>query len=177
MVQEVPWFMLSPSFVSIAQYLVLTWLVYRHIEGSKLKRFVLGFMVVAFFVLIGDAIWAGFCGLKWIPMFPSDAEQISFSFLRDLCGILLMIFMAGDLFLERKLRFDAITFTAIATGLIMQFVWFAYAPSPAFTDYTFAFRHGYSFDVVLTAWLLGHWIMRIPIWIAIWSTFRGVKKI
>lgn len=168
--------MLSPSPVSLAQYAILTFFVSRRLPGSRIQRVLQGFFVVAFFVLVGDAMWSGLCALKWIPMFPGDAWQIIFSFGRDVLGAGLMLIMMGDLFLEKKLRFNEITWIMLFLAFEMQLFWFLWAPSPAFTDYTFAWRHGFSLDVVFTSWILGHWLMRIPIWLAVWSTFKKDKE-
>lgn len=169
---SVPWFMLSPSPVSLAQYAILTWIVSRHLEGSRLIRWVQGFFVVAFFVLIGDAMWSGMCALKWISMFPDDSWQIIFSFGRDILGAGFMFIMMGDQFLEKKLIFTRKTMRWLLICFILQALWFDLAYSPAVTDYTFAWRHGYPLPVVVGSWLIGHWLMRIPLWLAIFSTFR-----
>lgn len=170
---DVPWFMLSPSPVSLIQYAVLTYFVARKLSGAWWKRAVQGILVTMLFVLIGDAIWAGLCSARWISLFPQDAWQIITSFLRDILGAGVMFLMIGDLFLEKKLRFDGLPLFFLFVCFCFQLIWFTLAPSPAFTDYTFAWRHGYSLDVVFVSWILGHWIMRIPLWLGIWAILKN----
>ena len=175
----VPWFMLSPSPFSIAQYLILAVIVSRMLKAVKYKkpsqlfRFVDAVLVVGLFVLIGDLIWCAFCILKWGPLFPGDLLQISASFFRDLIGIFLLVLLVGDHFRSGGvLHFSSHVFAFIYLMVVFQGLWFLWAPSPAFTDYTFAWRNGSSLSVVIGSFLISHIFMRIPLWLSILSIRR-----
>lgn len=172
---ELPWFIFTPSPVSLIQYAILSWYCSRQLlKTVEYKRFprllslIEGFFAVAFFVVLGDALWAGFCALKWIPMFPQDAWQIIFSFWRDVVGyILFFLFMP-----IKAMRFSFRVKLGLLVMAASQAIWFLLAPSPVFTDYAFAWRHGASLEIIFGSYLLSHFIMRLPLWYVIYEVFR-----
>ena len=174
---EVPWWMLSPSPMSLIQYAILTFYggchllkigTYQRLNHPKVFSFLDGFFVAAFFVVLGDAFWSGFCALKWVPMFPQDLSQILFSFLRDLIGLCLFFLLIPIRVMNFSLKVKA----GILVMLISQGVWFLLAPSPAFTDYTFAWRHGFPLEVVGFSFFLSHFVMRLPLWFIVYEVMR-----
>lgn len=176
---EVPWFMLSPSPISLLQYAILSWILSRHFlktveykRDAKLFSLLDGFFVTAFFVLLGDIVWSVFCAVKWLPVYPGDLQQIFSSILRDLLGLLLFWMFIAGYFKEKVLSFSRDVKTYLICMVLMQGVWFWIAPSPAITDYTFAFRHGYPLHIVLGSLFLSHFLIRIPQWIAIKKTME-----
>lgn len=179
---DVPWFMLSPSPVSLIQYVVLIWMgsrflqkrvKYKHARSTSLVQ---SSLAVGFFVVLTDSFWAGFCALKFIPMFPQDAQQILFSFGRDLVAALLCFLLIGGHFITGVLSFDLIVKSGLFLCFQAQALWFLMAPSPAYTDYTFAWRHGYSLEFIVATWLLSHFIMRLPLWMSIIAAFKNGRK-
>ena len=174
--------MLSPSPVSLIQYAVLTWIGSKYLRARieykhpRIMSLVHGFMIVAFFVVLTDSFWAGFCAAKFIPMFPQDADQIIFSFVRDLVAALLFFMLIGNYFRTGVLSFDLTVKAGLLLCFQAQALWFLLAPSPAYTDYTFAWRYGYSLEFVLGIWILGHFIMRLPLWISIIAAFKNGRK-
>lgn len=179
---DVPWFMLSPSPVSLFQYAVLTWIGARYLRARidykhpRIMSLVQSFLVVAFFVVITDSIWAGFCAIRFVPIFPQDALQIISSFLRDLVGALLFFLLIGGYFRNGVLSFGSYVKAGLILCLISQALWFGMAPSPAYTDYTFAWRSGYSLEHILAAFFLSHFLMRLPLWMSIIAAFKYGRK-
>lgn len=179
---DVPWFMLSPSPVSLIQYAVLTWIGSRYLRARieykhpRIMSLVESFLVVAFFVVLTDSLWAGLCALKFIPMFPQDANQIIFSFLRDLVGALLFFLLIGNGFRTGVLSLNKYVGAGLYLCLNTQIIWFTLAPSPAYTDYTFAWRSGYSLEFILAGFFLSHFLMRLPLWLSIIAAFKYGRK-
>jgi len=179
---DVPWFMLSPSPVSLIQYVILTWFGARYLreridyEHPWIMSMVHSFLIVALFVVLTDCFCAGLCALKFIPIFPQDADQILFSVARDIVGAILFYLLIGGFFETGVLSFDLNVKVGLLLSLVSQAVWFQLAPSPAYTDYTFAWRYGYSLEFVLGIWMLSHFIMRFPLWISIISAFKNGRK-
>ena len=177
------WFMLAPSPVSLVQYAILTWFLSRYLikkveyrRAPQLFSLIDGFMIVALFVLIGDLFWCLFCILKWLPLFPWDLIQIVTSLLRNVVGIILFFLLIGDHFFNGVLTFGRSVKFWLLIMFLSQGIWFLWAPSPAYTDYVFAWRHGYSFETIFTSFLLSHFVMRIPLWMSIFSAFKNGRK-
>ena len=179
---DVPWYMLSPSPVSLIQYAVLTWIGSRFLMKRvkyvhpRIMSLVQAVLIVVFFVVITDSFWAGFCVLKFTPMFPQAAHQIIFSVARDLVAALLCFLLIGGYFITGVLSFDIIVKAGLFLSLQAQAMWFLLAPSPAYTDYTFAWRHGYPLEFVVATWILSHFIMRLPLWMSIIAAFKNGRK-
>lgn len=163
-------FVFTPNPFSILQYIILSWIVgsqlLKQIKYKRMSRifsWIDGFFIVGFFVVVGDAFWAGWCALRFVPMFPDDLDQILISFFRDITAILFFYMV-----MERK----AVHFSRkVVLGLFVigasQFAWFFLAPTPAWTDHTFAVRHGYPLDHVLLVYSISHFLMRLPLWFTI----------
>lgn len=163
-------FVFTPNPFSLIQYAILAWVVSRQLlKTVKYKRapgffsWIDGLFIVAFFVVIGDAFWAGWCALRFVPMFPNDLDQILISFFRDITAIVFFYMV-----MERKAVYIS---RNVVIGLFVvgasQFVWFFLAPSPAYTDHTFAVRHGFPLVHVLAVYSISHFFMRLPLWFTI----------
>ena len=170
----VPWFMLSPSPVSLIQYAVLTWILWGYllkaVKYKKHPRILAAtdaFFIVAFFVVLTDSFWCLFCVLKWLPLYPQDALQIYSSLGRDLVAAVLFWIFIWDHFKTGVLNFSKSAQFWLIICFVSQALWFWLAPSPAFTDYTFAWRHGFSSEFMLVAFAFSHFIMRVPLWLAL----------
>jgi len=169
--------MLSPSPVSLIQYAVLTWILWgyfsRAVNYKRLPR-IMSFLdacfVVAFFVCITDAFWVSFTILKWLPLHPGDSLQIFSSLGRDIMGALLFYLFIGGYFRQHILKFDSPVKMWLLICFLSQAAWFWLAPSPAWTDYTFGWRHGADIGSIVGSWILSHFVMRIPLWVAILKT-------
>lgn len=179
---DVPWFMLSPSPVSLIQYALLTWMGSRYLrkrveyQHPRIMSLVQSFLIVGFFVVITDSFWAGLQALKFIPMVPGSAEQIVSAFLRDLVAALLFFMLIGGYFRTGVLSYGVPVIAGLLLDLEAQALWFLLAPSPAYTDYTFAWKWGYSLDFILWIWIISHFIMRLPLWMSIIAAFKNGRK-
>jgi len=179
---DVPWFMLSPSPVSLIQYAILTWIGSKYLlqrvdyKHPRIMSLIQSFLVVALFVVITDSFWAGLCAIRFLPMFPQDAQQITSSFVRDVVGALLFFLLIGNYFRTGVLNFGIYVKAGLHLCLQSQAIWFLLAPSPAFTDYTFAWRYGYPLEHILAAWLLSHFLLRLPLWMSIIAAFKYGRK-
>lgn len=174
---NMPWFMYSPSPVSLLQYAVLAWIMWGYLlKAAKYKKHprilaaIDAFFVIAFFVVLTDIFWCMFCVLKWLPVYPGDALQIYASLGRDIMAATLFWVFSWDHFKSGILNFSGAVKFWLLISFISQALWFLLAPSPAFTDFTFAWRHGFSGEFVLAAFIFSHFIMRIPLWLAIINT-------
>lgn len=183
LMDPVPWYMLSPSPVSILQYLILSWIVSRHlIKTVEYKRFpqllsfVDGFMIMGFFVVLCDAFWCIFCALKWLPLFPQDLIQILSSFARDAVACFMLFLLIGDYFLNGVIRMKRGSWILLGFCILSLGLWFLLAPSIAYTDYTFAWKAGYPLSFVFTDFVFSHFLMRIPLWLLIVSVLNTRRK-
>jgi len=173
----VPGYMLSPSPVSLIQYAVLTWILWgylsRHLhykKNARLLSLIDSFFVVAFFVCVTDAFWVSFTLIKWLPLHPGDLGMLAQSLIRDLAGAALFGLFIYDAFKTRVLEINRSVILWILICFGSQALWFWLAPSPAFTDYTYAWRHGSDIGIIIGSWILSHFVMRIPLWLAIIKT-------
>lgn len=180
---QLPWFMYSPSPISLIQYTILAWIFWgyllKNVQYSRFSRLLAcidGFFIVAFFVVLTDGFWCTFCMIRWLPLFPGDAFQIFSSLGRDLAAGLLFGIMIWDHFKSRVLNFSFPVIFWLAVCALIQILWFFFSPSPAYTDHTFAWRHGYPLEVVLLTFFISHFLMRIPLWLALLNLKVELKK-
>jgi hypothetical protein len=179
---DVPWFMLSPSPVSLIQYAVLTWIMWGYLLNNvaykkhpRIMSAIDGFFVAAFFVVLTDAFWVIFSLIKWLPLYPGDLSLLLMSLGRDLGAALLFGLFIFDHFKSGVLQWRIPVFW-ILISFVVQFLYFCGSSSPAFTDYTYAWRHGSDIGIIIVSWIFSHFILRIPLWIAIINTRRGNLK-
>lgn len=175
---NVPWYMLSPSPITIIQYILLAWIAYRFFiknvtykRASKLMALCDSAFIVAFFVVITDAVWCACCALKWTPLYPQDTWQITSSFLRDIAGSILFYLFIGNYFKHGILTFSRLTKISLVVNVVMSALWFALAPSIGYTDYTQAWKLGYSTSFIISDLFFSHILMRIPLWVAFIAVF------
>lgn len=178
---NVPWFMLSPSPVSLIQYAALTWIMWGYTSKSvkypkhgRILSLLDAFFVVAFFVCITDAFWVVLTIVKWLPLHPGSALQIFSSLGRDVVSALLFGLLICDHFKSGKLNFIPSSLFWLGVCAAAQSIWFFLAPSPVFTDYVYGWRHGAEAGIIMGSWILSHFIMRIPLWLAIIKTRREI---
>jgi hypothetical protein len=176
---DVPWWMLSPGPVSIAQYAILTLIGYRFFSKnvqykrfSKLMALTDSAMLVGLFVLGTDTVWCAACGLRWVPLFPQDTWQITSSFLRDVVAVAFFFLFVGDYFRKGMLKVSFQTKYALLVCVVVMALWFGLAPSIAYTDYIQAFKRGYSAQFILADFVFSHFLTRIPLWIAFVGVFK-----
>lgn len=180
---NLPWFMFSPSPVSLIQYAVLTWIFWGYFlraaayrNHSRILAAIDSFFLVAFFVVLTDSFWCVFCILKWLPLYPQDTLQIFSSLGRDLLAAALFWIFLIDHKRAGVFTFDGSVKFWLLISFISQGAWFFLAPSIIYTDYTQAWIQGSSLEFVLAAWIFSHFIMRIPLWMALINTRRQMLR-
>lgn len=171
---ETPWFMLSPSPVSLIQYAALSWILWgyflraaKYEKHARILSLLDAFFTVALFVCLTDAIWVALTMKFWLPLHPGDLWLLIQSLIRDFCGAGLFGLLVFDHFRSGVLELSKSAVFWLLVCALSQAAWFALAPSPVFTDYVYAWRHGSELWIVVFSWILSHWIMRIPLWLAI----------
>lgn len=176
--------MLSPSPLTMIQYIILIWIGYRFFirnimykKFSKLMALCNSAFVVGLFVTITDTVWCAFCAFKWVPVYPQDTWQIICSFLRDIVGIVFFYLFIGNYFNHDLLKFSIVTKVSLLVNIMLMGLWFYLAPSIAYTDYIQAWKLGYPTSFIISDLFLSHFLMRIPLWIAFITVFPKVKNI
>lgn len=154
--------MLSPSPFSLAFYAALalyaTFKLYR-IYGHNYKRLKPlvalsdAVLMVGFVVVLLDTVWIITCMLRFGWAFPSSVLQLVACLFRNLGIVMLCYVFEKDYLRDRATQWTFITFVA---NVAFMAVWFWLSPSPAYTDWTFAFRNGYPLTTVLTSFLISH---------------------
>jgi len=175
----VPWFALSPSPFSIIFYLILTiWGAKQLLKRTEYKRwkrlnaFTDSLFILGFIVLLGDLTWVIFCGLRFGWAYPSSVLQVLFSGGRDVAGITFCFLLIGSHFKNGILTFGNKTWWLLIWNALFIFVWFLLAPSPAWTDWTFAIRHGFPLETVLTSFFISHVIGKLLVATTYYTVWR-----
>lgn len=153
---EVPWWALSPSPFTIAQYTLFTLYGMHHFTGSKPKRFKLALFTLARVVLVSDCLWLAACAARFLPEIPEGAGIILFSFLRNI--VLYAFFYAATSssgFNEKK----PVTLWILNACFLAS--WFIIAQTPADTDWTYAITRGYPWSFIWSRFTVSHILGRV----------------
>ena len=160
---EVPWWALSPSPVSILFYLLLAFYAMKRLLQVKhypkwtyVVTFTDALLLVGFVVLLLDACWVLVCAIRFLPEYPGSFFQLAFSFCRDIAGVVFCYLLTSSLFKHRIFTIRQQTPILFVLNLLFLIVWFWAAPSPAYTDWTFAIRNDYGWDVVAASFVMSH---------------------
>lgn len=154
--------MLSPSpftlifYVALAAYAsVKLYRIYGH-NYRKVKALAIvsdAVFLVGFVVLTLDTVWIIICGLRFGWQYPESVLQLVACLFRNLGIVTLCYVFEKDYLKERATQWTFITF---CLNVAFMGVWFWLSPSPAYTDWTFAFKNGYPLSTVLTSFLISH---------------------
>ena len=157
--------MLSPSPFSILFYLLLTFYGMRKlmvkVEYKRLKilgSFTDALFLVGFIVLITDTVWVVICGLRFGMAYPSSVSQLVLSAARNLVGVLFCYLLVGGYFKQGVCKLTKATLYLILVNTFFITLWFLLAPSPAYTDWTFAIRHDYPLATVVSSFFISHFV-------------------
>lgn len=131
-------------------------------------------MVLGFWVLIGDIFWCVACYLRFASTY-SGGNQLLISILRNFAGVIFCYLSVKNLFRSKKVRFDFGVFIGLLLNFMFLVVWFMSAQTPAFTDWTYAIRHGYPFNMILTSLMLSHVIGKAIIGYIYFSSWSFTK--
>lgn len=158
-----PWFAFSPSPFTVAYWLLLAgWAATFKLKYIPYKRFTRlakltdGLFIVGLVVLSNDIVWVVGSLLKWGGLYPESVFQLYLCIGRNIAGVVLCVLAVWPYLKIRLIRFTFITAALYLVNVAFMTVWFWLAPSPAFTDWTFAIRHNYSFNVVFSGFLVSH---------------------
>lgn len=161
--QDLPWWALSPSPFSIAFYLVLIFFAAGRLRRltdygrfSRLKTLSDAFFLLGFFVLIGDLTWVVACGFRFGLEFFDSLPQLLMAGGRDIAGILLCSYWLRQAQRNCLVNINQHTMRLLLLNAVFIAVWFLLAPNPAWTDWTFAFRHNFSGGVVISSFFISH---------------------
>lgn len=181
---EIPWYALSPSPFSIAFYLILISYAYlqirkrRALDTRRKKVIALTecFFLVGLVVVFLDTFWIMVSGLRWAFLYPDDLFQLGLAAGRNIAAVALCLMFVGDYFKIRLIRINNYTRALFLLNFAFLSLWFVLSPSPAYTDFTFAIRHGYPENVVLGSFLISHLIGKsivAGIFKTIWQNKHG----
>lgn len=133
------------------------------------------FLIVGFIVVYLDTFWIVACGLRFGWQYPNSVLQLIFAFGRNITGLILCYMLIGNYFRQGKLKITKKTTQLFFLNILFLAVWFVAAPSPAWTDWTYAIRHGYSWNVILYSVFVSHVIGKIlvtVIFLSLWSKHK-----
>lgn len=161
------WCWKSPSIWTLIFWTILAYwssrqlrkrVKYRRFE--KLNSFTDGLFILGFIVLTTDLMWVLVCLSRFGPLYVSinldSVWQMVFCALRDLVGILFCFLLIGNYFLKGIVKINKHTIIMYLVNLAFLLAWFYLAPSPAWTDWTYAIRYDYSFIIVLESFVISH---------------------
>lgn len=165
-----PWWMKSPSPFTIAQWILLTFLggFYIYFKGfhaptSRHKLYLLSCVAatLGFVVLSSDFVWSLGSLLRWHTIHPDSVLQMIYILLRDVAGCVFCLFLMAPLIHD-----NYVTWTRLTTGLwignvIFFILWFGLASSPAWTDWTYAFKRGLPWIFIWKAFFISHVVGRV----------------
>ena len=109
--------------------------------------------MLGFVVVLLDAVWVVVCGLRFGPMYPDSVPQLLACLFRDISIVALCYIFVKD-YLQQRAQFRTLIY--FVACIVFMAVWFTLAPSPAYTDWTFALRNGYPVETVVTSFLISH---------------------
>jgi len=179
---EVPIWARSPSPFTFAFWIVLAlWgnmQLKRH--GIKYKRFFSISRLVDSILIVGlvafsfDAFWCIAQAFKFGYLYPGDLPELYRCFIRDIAFLILCYLMTyPSLIKTRIIRITKTTKWFVILESTFFLIWFLLAPSPGFTDWTYAIRHAYSSMEIMGAFVISHVIGKFIqglIFISLWRT-------
>lgn len=166
----VPWWMRSPSPFTLIQWIILTLIgmSYVYLKGykaptyrKKLYLFSCTAFTLGFVVLSSDLVWSIFSLVKWYSLHPDSLNQMILVIARDFTGVILSLFGMVSLVNDHWVQWSRLTSWLWGWNIIFFLVWFGLSPSPAYTDWTYAFRYGYSWNVIWMVFFISHVLGRI----------------
>lgn len=162
--------MRSPSPFTLIQWIILTLVgaSYVYLKGFKAqtirkKLFLLSCtaFTLGFIVLSSDLVWSILSVVRWGSLHPDSINQMILVIARDITGTILSLFGMITLVNDRYVQWSKTTTILWFWNLVYFIVWFGLAPSPANTDWTYAFRYGYSWSFIWKTFFISHILGRI----------------
>lgn len=160
---SLPWYALSPSPFTVVYWIVLaSWAAIFRLNVQTYKRFQMfarftdALFIVGLVVVSNDIIWVFACLFKWGALYPASVPQLGFCVARNVAAVMFCYLLTFHLFKKRVVGFTKATWLLYGVNVLFMSVWFWLAPTPAFTDWTYAIRHDYSLNVVAGSFLISH---------------------
>ena len=161
------WWWKSPSIFTFMFYAILGYysskqlrkrVKYRRFE--RLNSFTDGLFILGFMVLTFDLIWVLVCLWRFAPLYVTfeaySVWQLILCAFRDLAGIFFCFLFIGDYLMKGIVKISKHTIVMYLVNFVFLLVWFYLAPSPAYTDWTYGIRFGYSWITVLQSFCISH---------------------
>lgn len=153
---DLPWWTLSPSPFTILFYLLLIGYTMRQLKCRTLtKRFTDSFFLVGFTILFLDSFWILACLLRFGALYPNSLIQLLAALGRNITGLIFCYLFIGPYF-KTIFKPNKKTLIMFLVDLCFLSSWFLLAPSPAYTDWTYAIKKSYNFSIIITSFFISH---------------------
>lgn len=130
------------------------------------------FLIVGFIVLFTDTLWIVASGLRFGWFFPDSVLPLVFAGGRNMAGLVFCYMLIGSYFKQGIIKFSRWTWNYLLINSLFFVFWFWASPSPAWTDWTYAIRHSYPENVVITSFLFSHIIGRFLVTLIFTSLWK-----
>lgn len=181
---EVPFWARSPSPFTFVFWILLALWGNLHIRGKiQYKRFqrvmsvIDSIFVVGLIALSYDSLWIVFQAIRFRHFFPGDVLELIIRLIQNLGLFAICIFNAYPLFKKKILKLSKVTKFFIFLELAYFVFWFSFAPSMAFTDWTYAIRMGFEPIIVIGAFNISHVLGKLIQGLIFISLFQKPSKL
>lgn len=123
---------------------------------GRLLNLVDSLLLLAVSVVALDVVWIICSGYRWGFLYPCDLWHLGLAGLRNIACLAFCGLSIFDLFRQGVVSIKKSTAVAFLVNCAFMALWFGLSPSPAFTDWQYAIRHGFSTDVVLVSFVTSH---------------------
>jgi len=186
--REILWFMKSPGPMTVFQWVLLTlWATLQYHRRKPIKTIrkfgyqsTVAAFSLGFVVLSSDLFWVLCSIVKWGPLFRSSVLQLIACAFRDLFAFILCFMMIMKELDNNIIKIRKEFYFGWFINCVFFLFWFGLSPSPAYTDYTFAYKYEYTLNVVWSTFFVSHIIGRIItsyIFYTLWTPLKEVKGI
>jgi hypothetical protein len=154
----------------------------RQIEARpfRIRDLVDSFQVMLMVFFINDSLWLAMTGIRWLPFHPDSLLQVSVAMIRNVSVMIILWILIFRVRYQPHLDFGIPFISRIYIETCFLLAWFTLAPSPAWTDYTYAINAGASLQQVLVTYLISHVVAKVfwvqPFFIA-WIDEKVDRKI
>lgn len=173
------WFYSSPGPISLIYYAILilfgAYFLVKRVEYRRFKwlnALTESFFLNGFIILSGDLIWILICACRFLPFYPDNLFLVVCVSLRDFVGMILCFLLVGNHIRKGVIKFGKNTFMAYLLLIGFLLVDFGMATTPAWTDWTFAVRQGYSTSFILASLFFSYGLGKVFSTVLWWSWWK-----
>lgn len=177
---DLPWYAFSPSPWTLVFWAILAIYIVRKILSyypmlawdfktkwkTRIHLYTTALFIIGFFVLSTDNFYILGALWKWGPLFPESQLQLIFCLGRNIVGMIFCRIFFLEYVKDKIIVLNRRLIIAYGINAMFFIVWFAWASSPALTDWTFAIRHDYPAPIIQLSFFISHFIGRV-IWLLI----------